>query len=693
VNTEHPLLELQRLAEFCGLETAYYDGFGQYRQAAPEAVLHVLRSLGTGLERIEDAGRVLEERRLRSLERMVEPVVVWWLDRLLELELILPASREAEGWLNLECEDGNRITHRLEPALLSPVESVEAGGARFRRYRYRWAHPIAVGCHELLVEAGGISGRCRVFAAPRRAVQPEGRRWGLFLPLYALHTAESRGIGDFTDLQRFMEWTAASGGSVVGTLPLFASYLEEPCAPSPYTPVSRLFWNELFLDPRRCLGWDRAAEVHGAGLRAIEAELAELGRRRCLDYRRLAGLRRRLLEPLAELAKAAGELDRFAAEVPEAGKYASFRAQVERAGADWRRWSTAPPEPCGPPVPTADYHLYVQLQARQQIRSLLEASRRLGTQLYLDLPLGVHPDGFDAWRWPDTFAAGVSGGAPPDGFFTAGQDWGFQPLHPERAREDGYAYFRIVLGNLARHASIIRLDHAMSLQRLYWVPHGMSPREGLYVHYRTDELLALLLMESARHGCVLVGEDLGTVTPQIREKLEAHGVQRMYVGQFEFSVDRKPPFHPVPRSVVASLNTHDTPTAAGFWHGDDIEDRVELGLLTEDAAAAEREARRTIRRAMMAYLGIAGFDVDPAVQFQVLLAWLQHLAESEAALVLVTLEDLLQERAPQNVPGTVDQRPNWRRRARLPLEGICSLPQVVDTLQEVDRGRRRNRPY
>ncbi len=694
VTTDQLLCQLQRLAEFCGLETAYYDGLGQYRQAAPEAVVHVLRSLGTGLERIEDAGLVLEEQRRRVLERVVEPVLVWWLDQPLELELSLPAPRDVEGWLRLEFESGRRLTLRLETCRSSQVDDSVAAGEQYRKYRCRVEQPSEPGYHELELEIPGLAPRrARVIAAPSRGIQPQGRKWGLFVPLYALHTAQSVGIGDFTDLGRFMEWTAACGGSVVGTLPLFACFLEEPFAPSPYTPVSRLFWNELFLDPRRCFGWDRAAELHGnRSLKAVEAELAELTRRRSVDYRRLAGLRRRLLEPFVELARGAGELDRFVAETPEAGNYACFRAQVEEQGADWRRWAT-PPAATGHCLSgAADYHLYVQWQCRQQMESLLEHSRRLGTELYLDLPLGVHPDGFDAWRWPEAFAAGVSGGAPPDGFFTAGQDWGFQPLHPERAREDGYAYLRKVVENLARHASIMRLDHAMSLQRLYWVPHGMSAREGLYVHYRTDELLALLLLESARHQCVLVGEDLGTVTPQLREVLEMHGIQRMYVGQFEFSLDRNPPFHPVPRSVVASLNTHDTPTAAGFWHGDDIEDRVELGLLAEDAAAAEREGRRTVRRRMMACLGIEGFDVDPAVQFQVLLAWLQHLAESDAALVLVTLEDLLQERAPQNVPGTVDQRPNWRRRTRIPLESIFTLPQVVDTLQRVDQGRRRNRP-
>jgi 4-alpha-glucanotransferase len=165
----------------------------------------------------------------------------------------------------------------------------------------------------------------------------------------------------------------------------------------------------------------------------------------------------------------------------------------------------------------------------------------------------------------------------------------------------------------------------------------------------------------------------------------------MFVGQFEFSADHTPPFHEPPEAVVASLNTHDTATAAGFWYGDDIEDRAELGLLDSAGAAREREGRRFIRQAFMRHLGLRGFDVDPETQFAVLVHWLEHLASSRAACVLINLEDLLQERGPQNVPGTVDQRPNWRRRIRVGFEELCSLPRVVDTLQRANRARKNSR--
>jgi 4-alpha-glucanotransferase len=200
-------------------------------------------------------------------------------------------------------------------------------------------------------------------------------------------------------------------------------------------------------------------------------------------------------------------------------------------------------------------------------------------ELYLDMPLGAHGDGYDVWRYRELFALGASGGAPPDPVFTQGQDWGFAPVHPQRSRERGHAYLRAYLRHHLRHAGMLRIDHVMGLHRLYWVPRGQPASQGAYVTYPAEEVYAMLSIESHRHQAVIVGEDLGTVPPEVSRSLKRHAVGGMFVAQYEFCLPPKPVLRPVPRNVVASLNTHDMPPFHAYWRGLDIEDRRALGLI------------------------------------------------------------------------------------------------------------------
>lgn len=691
------LTALEELARFHGLETSYYDGLGNYRQASAETVIAVLAALDCPVSSPEMASSVLEETRLSRLERQLDPVQVHWQGQPLEVILTCPEGAASPSSLFLRLESGEE---REFPISLDPsrVESsTDWAGRRFLHHRVTIEHSPPPGYHHLSLTSDGLTQGTTLISAPSLAHQPpEQRRWGVFLPLYALHTKRSWGTGDYSDLQALMEWVGTQGGSLLGTLPLFPAFLDHPYSPSPYTPVSRLFWNEFYLDPRWCLELVRTpAAQQLIGSARFVAEIGSLNQSRTVDYREISALKRRALEPIVATvtrpeAVHPDFMDYLQAH-PLALEYAQFRARIEEDGPDRNAWEESIQSSTDAfeliQNPHTAYHAVAQWLCHRQVGEVLSRGHEIGVDLYLDLPLGVHPDGFDAWRWSDSFVPGISGGAPPDGFFTEGQDWGFPPLHPERIRSEGYAYLRHVISHLTRHCRLVRIDHAMSLQRLYWVPLGMTAKEGLYVHYRSDELFAVLCIESARNECALVGEDLGTVTPEIRENMDRRGVHRMYVGQFEFSADQTPPFHDPPRRVVASLNTHDTPTAAGFWYGDDIDDRVQLGILEQERAASELEARGVIRSAFMRYLDIEGDELDPDVQYAVLRGWLEHLAASEALQLLVSLEDLLQERVPQNVPGTVDERPNWRRKTHLSFERLCNDPRLADTLLSIDTKR------
>lgn len=293
--------------------------------------------------------------------------------------------------------------------------------------------------------------------------------------------------------------------------------------------------------------------------------------------------------------------------------------------------------------------------------------------LYLDFPLGVNPAGEDLKNYPDIFAKGVSVGAPPDAFFTKGQNWGFPPFHPEALRASKYEYFRAAIANHVKHADILRIDHVMGLHRLFWIPEGFEAKDGVYVRYDDEELYAILLVESNRHRCAIVGEDLGTVPEYVPKAMARHGLRRMFVVQYEAKPDQ--PLPEPSRMSVASINTHDMPTFAGFWSGKDIDDRIEQGLLDEDGAKNERESREKIKDQIVKQVG----------EGDVLENLLRFLASSPAEVVLVNLEDLWGETEPQNVPGVPEK--SWRQIFQLSLEEAKRDERVRRVLKTVAEAR------
>jgi 4-alpha-glucanotransferase len=336
-----------------------------------------------------------------------------------------------------------------------------------------------------------------------------------------------------------------------------------------------------------------------------------------------------------------------------------------------------------------NYHSFAQWRIERQLQEVAAGARTKEMGLYLDLPIGVHADGYDAWRFQDLFVDATSVGAPPDIVTTSGQDWGFPPLHPEALRESNYAYVRDYLHHHLQIASVLRLDHVMGLHRLYWIPQGGTAHDGVYVRYPFEELYAVHSLESHRHQAVIAGEDLGIVPSEVARNLNHHGVTRLYVLEISLHGPPEQPFLPIRRHVAASIGTHDLPLFAAWWQDLDIEGRLRLGVLSEERAAIEREERKPKRAEMVAYLREKG-HLDPGEDGleAILHALLAALGSSDAEWVVVNLEDLWLEDRPQNVPGTTaEQHPNWRRRARYSLEQIKDLEQVEEALRRVEEAR------
>ncbi len=702
---------LRTLARLHGVQVHYLGTDGHRRYASDDALVAVLGALGRPLDRIDDAVGALRQEQSARWQRPLEPVIVHRPGPGHRTELSLPSEVDPEDvWITLRLEDGTEQRRRL--AAFAGRRTAIASFDGTSRTRHRIAlggAQLPPGYHGVELEAPGLGARATVVAAPARCPHPD-RSWGGFIPLHALRRGtDDWGAGSFADLAALGRWVADRGGGFVGTLPVLAgSPGADAGDPSPYLPASRLAWNELYVEVEsipELASADRWAAEARRALASGRTGRNDAGRHR---GRVEAGVVLARKRPVLELlATSLGEgdagrrsaFDDFVSRSPELRAYARFRAASERLGGDWRRWPGVTPGSL-PDVAGDDratrYHLYVQWVADQQ---LAEAARH---GLYLDLPVGVHPSGFDTWQFTDSFAPGVSGGAPPDDFFAGGQTWGFLPLHPERIRHDGYRYLRAVLRHAMHHAAMVRIDHAMGLHRLYWVPDGFDARHGVYVRYRAEELHAVVALEATRAGTAVAGEDLGTVPGGVRRAMARDGMLSSFVLQFESTAD-----DPLPtpgEGELASLGTHDLPTFAAYWGGLDIEERRRRGMLDELEASELADERARWRRAL--YDAVAGVDGSDSGESRAhegsapdadvagaaraaLRGSLLHLAAGPAVAVLVDLEDLWLEPDQQNRPGTGPGEGNFTRRAARTLEEITTDEDVAAIADALTRARTR----
>ncbi len=698
------LRQLRDLARLCGVQSVYYDGFGQRREAPPEAVLSVLRSLGAPIESLKDLPDAWHQTRQALYRRAVEPVIVGWEGDPLIVKLRLP-ERMAETGVraSIALESGERLDGECfeAPNAARPLRGVQS--ERYVVRRLGLAAQLPLGYHRVYLQVGNLELKSFLFKAPLKAYTPEPRRkrWGVFCPLYALWSARSWGAGDFSDLAALIDFVGERSGHAVATLPMLASFLDEPFNPSPYAPVSRLFWNEFYLDLTRVAELESCPSAQAIlASNEFRSELEDLRALRLIDYRRVIALKRKIVEELLrsllkQNSPRRESFEKFSATYPRAQDYAAFRAKVERERRSWLYWEGSRrdgqltandyDESC------KRYHLYAQWLCAEQAASVCSAAHRRGVGLYLDFPLGVNRDGYDVWRERDLFALGVSGGAPPDGLFVKGQNWGFPPLHPENIRRQGYRYYIDCLRHHMTTGGMLRIDHVMGLHRAFWVPEGFSATEGLYVHGCAREFYAILNLESHRQRVRIVGENLGTVPPYVNQAMARHQMLGMHVAIFGLGGDPERAMEPIPADTVTSLGTHDTPTFTGFWRGNDIEDRVSLGLRQESQAAEERAFRGKQREALRAFLRAGGWLDDDSSEFALLRGWLAYLAAQEEEWLLINLEDLWLEEAPQNVPGTWRERPNWQRKARLSLEAVRADGGIAEILKLVHDIRARLR--
>jgi 4-alpha-glucanotransferase len=707
--------QLTSLAKAAGLMPSYINAEGKRTKSSPETLLAALRSLGVEVDGPNKADAALRALLREQASRALEPVNVVWLGKpahaLFRLKTDLQGQPKASGsvTVTVETEQGDEFTdkHALADARIVSKPQADGSKAHFAKLKLP---RTPLGYHTLRTKAGSSEEEALLICAPEVSYQAgedderEGQEksLGLFCPTYAIRSGENLGVGNLSDLRELAAWADKQGCDLISTLPLLSVFLDDSpiFEPGPYSPVSRLFWNELFLDPYLTAAFEKSKNAKKLAASApfkkrIARLQADTDR---VDHREAARLQRELLDALAQQhfssgADKADAFQTFLAENPLAPEYARFRAVTEQRGESWRFWPKRMRDgklratDADPQIERR--HLYAQFAMSDQLRGFKREMADRDGKLYLDLAIGVHPDGFDVWHDQQAFLLGSVVGAPPDPMFTQGQNWGFPPMHPNIIRERGYRGIIDALRSHMRYAHFLRLDHVMGFHRLYLIPEGMPATDGVYARYNDEELFAILSLESHRNKCRLIGENLGTVPKQVEKLMTKHKVGKLYVGIFQGTGDAKRALNPVPRDVAASLNTHDLPPFAKNFVGDDLEERIAAGVFNPDLEKGERDSRDRDRKAISAWLRSKKLytgkgDADPTAAA---INLYRFLAESDAELALVNIEDLWGETRWQNMPGTTVEYPNWQHKLAKTLDEIESDPSLGTLLRDLAKRR------
>jgi 4-alpha-glucanotransferase len=624
-------------------------------------------------------------------------------------------------------EDGARRGGTASTADCPEIWRGEVEGSWITRRRFELPIDLPTGYHEMEAKiAGGTADRCLLIIAPPRCYEPAsiiaGRRlWGIAVQLYTLRSRDNWGIGDFNDLRSLIRWVAPHGAGFIGLNPLHALAPADPDRSSPYSASSRHFLNVLYIAvPLVPEFQDCAAARERMAEPAIVRRLSELRGLDLVDYRGAAELKLDILALLyrdfcdRHLAFGTGRAREFRAFTAAGGDLLQMHARFDAldryfratlgVASGWLSWpeefrdvnGNAAARFAAANPGEVEFHAYLQWLAHEQLYGAQALARVLGMPigLYGDYAVGANPSGSETWADQESFRRGAEIGAPPDPLALKGQGWGIPPQDPSVMLAQRLQGFVALIRNNMRYYGALRLDHVMSLFRLWWVAAGFSPTEGAYVHYPLEQLLTVLSLESARSACVVVGEDLGVVPDEMRRAMPECGLYHYKVLLFEKLDGRFRRADEYVRHALATVTTHDMPTLRSYWEGRDIELRRRLNLYpsaeVESDVIREREHDRKLLLEALQEQGLK--PAQPATPFDAFTAELAHalhlyLARSATTLVALQIEDLLGEILPVNVPGTDREYPNWQRKVSAGLEEVAARADLAAYFGEIRLAR------
>lgn len=588
---------------------------------------------------------------------------------------------------------------------------------------------LPTGYHQLALAQGEQSWHCRLIIAPRRCYEPEAllagkKLWGACVQLYTLRSDNNWGMGDFGDLKYLLEQVAARGGAFVGLNPIHALYPAHPEAASPYSPSSRRWLNVLYIDVNNVDDFQRSdAAQRWWHLPETQQRVQAARAADWVDYRAVTDLKlhglRLAFEQFALRPPRDAQCQAFDRFVEAGGEslylqaaFDAVYAHFAQDGAEpqgWNHWPEAWQQArsaevqafCAEHASDVRFYLWLQWLAEVQFTHCYQVSQQalMPIGLYRDLAVGVVEGGAETWGDNQLYCLNASVGAPPDILGPQGQNWDLRPMDPGAMVARAYQPFIDLLRSNMTCCGALRIDHVMALLRLWWIPAGDSADQGAYVQYPVDDLLAILALESQRHHCMIIGEDLGTVPVEIVSKLRESGVYSYKVLYFERDAEnnfRAPQSYPT--QAMATLTTHDLPTVRGYWQSDDLTLGKTLGLYRDDAVlqtlyADRARARQGLLDGLHHYDCVpksTGKKADMMTMTPVIQRGLQrYVADSASALLGLQPEDWLDMDSPVNVPGTWKEYPNWRRKLSTTLETMFSDPNVNALIKDLDKRRQK----
>lgn len=670
--------KLRELAETVGVSTGFWDWYGNWKHVEDASLIAVLNSLGFSLSFDPSEAEINEAFRRNEDFAWAAPLPPTTVCRQgNEAEIPVHVPHGMGVWCHVETEDGYH--HELEQ-LDRPIPPRMVDGNLVGRATFKIPNWLPQGWHRIVARhEDGSECSSTLIVVPQRLscrLDDGHKRWGVAAQLYSTRSSGSWGMGDTQDLADLTAIVARDGANFLQVNPLHAP---QPCFPqetSPYLPVSRRWASPLYIRPEaideyaRMDGKERGVITRYAHASRSQEDIID----RDLSWKSKLKALRKIFEIPRSITRQA-QFEHFCAEGGESlENFALWSALVFENG------DIELPAPYAsinaPEVEQARQRLAGEIEFWQwcqwivfdQLIRAQESAHRLGMDMGImsDLAVGVHSLGSEIWSMPEIFAPGMSVGAPPDMYSQQGQNWSQPPWSPRGLAEAGYAPLRDMLRSVLSYSGAVRIDHILGLFRLWWIPEGMEASAGAYVSYDHEAMVGIVLLEAQRAGAVVIGEDLGTVEPWVRGYLNDRGILGTSVLWFEKEGSGWPlwPDH-YRRSCLAAVTTHDLPPTLGYLEGVHTQLRNRLGLLVEDLDQV-LEADRVERERMVSRLNEGGFihNEEPSEE-ELVMGFHAYLAASPALLLAVSLVDAVGEKAPQNLPGTSDQYPNWC----IPLHG------------------------
>jgi 4-alpha-glucanotransferase len=738
---------LDELAGLCGIMPEYYDIFGNKHITSAETKKALLRAMKLNVDSREDLAAEIRRLRWSTWENCIDPVRVLSVNdqpMTIPLHLQLEEGQESDlsiSW-SVEDEDGGRDEFEVPGEHLRLFEEQMIGGRRYVKMIVEDTSFRNIGYYILRVEfrhprrvfPGGKKNLVKIsrtIITPDSCYLPpelqEGRIWGVSFDLYSLRSERNWGAGDFTDLDVVVGWVDSLGGGFVGINPLHAVPNTKREGISPYSPVSRLYRNFLYLDVEKVPDVRESKELTGT-LRSdlFRERAAGLRDREFVDYEGVASLKEEILLQAFRIfydrhyRKGTPRGEEFRSYVAREGEsldaFALYRAlgdhmKAARNAFAWQSWPREYHDPCAAAArrfrrsnwKKVLYHKYVQWLIEGQLREAFRGveRREMALGFYHDLAVGSMGGGSDAWNYGGVLAREADVGAPPDDFSPDGQNWGFPPLIPFRLKETGYELFIRTLRKNMEYGGALRIDHALGMFRLFWIPRGMNAKEGAYVSYPSEDLLRIIALESVRNRTVIIAEDLGTIGENVREALRRFRMFSYRLFYFERNYPDPSFVLPgqYPDAALCSVTTHDLPTLYGYWSGRDLHVRRGLGVYDDDdewrQVVSERERDKCLILSALKSTGFLPGDwpadaaMVPRMTPELCSAIYRYLASTPCKLVLVNLCDVIGAMDQQNLPGTNEGYPSWKRKMPVSLEEMMAdsrISQLAVVLRETIAG-------